>query len=56
MAAQGVASSRNRFDLTRSEIFHVNARLGEATVTSPAPTVMIEELLCQWPPQTPEIT
>jgi hypothetical protein len=55
-AAQGVAISRNLFDLTRSDIYYVNAQRGEASVTNPAPGVATEQLLYTWAPRTPELT
>lgn len=55
-AAQGVGISRNVLDATRSDIYYINAQLGEATVTNPAPGVTTEQLLYTWPPRTPEIT
>jgi hypothetical protein len=55
-AAQGVAISRNLLDVTRSDIYYVNAQHGEASVTNPAPGVTTEQLLYQWAPRTPEIT
>jgi hypothetical protein len=54
-AAQGVAISRNLFDLTRSDIYYVNAQRGEASVTNPAPGVATEQLLYTWAPRTPEL-
>jgi hypothetical protein len=54
-AAQGVAISRNLFDLTRSDMYYVNTQRGEASVTNPAPGVATEQLLYTWPPRTPEL-
>lgn len=47
-AAQGVGISRDLLDLTRDDIYYLNAQLGEATVTNPAPGVTTEELLYSW--------
>jgi hypothetical protein len=55
-AAQGVAISRNLLDITRSDIYYVNAQHGEASVTNPAPGVTTEQLLYTWPPRSPELT
>lgn len=55
-AAQGVGISRNLLHVTRSDIYYINAQIGEATVTNPAPGVSTEELLYTWPPRSPEIT
>jgi hypothetical protein len=54
-AAQGVAISRNLLDVTRSDIYYINAQHGEASVTNPAPGVTTEQLLYIWPPRSPEI-
>jgi hypothetical protein len=55
-AAQGVGISRNLLDVTRSDIYYINAQIGEATVTNPAPGVVTEQLLYTWPPRTPEVS
>lgn len=55
-AAQGVAISRDLLDITRSDIYYINAQHGEASVTNPAPGVTTEQLLYTWPPRTPELT
>jgi hypothetical protein len=55
-AAQGVGISRNLLDVTRSDIHYINAQIGEATVTNPAPGVATEQLLYTWPPRVPEIS
>jgi len=54
-AAQGVAISRNMLDITRSSVFTVNAQIGEASVTNPAPGVVTEQLLYSFPPRKPEV-
>jgi hypothetical protein len=55
-AAQGVGISRNLLDVTRADIYYINAQIGEATVTNPAPGVATEQLLYTWPPRIPELT
>jgi Pyruvate phosphate dikinase, AMP/ATP-binding domain/Lamin Tail Domain len=54
--AQGVGISRNLLDVTRSDIYYINAQIGEATVTNPAPGVATEQVLYTWPPRTPALT
>jgi hypothetical protein len=54
-AAQGVAISRSLRDLTRLEVYYINAQRGEASVTNPAPGVTTEELLFTFPPRTPAL-
>jgi hypothetical protein len=54
-AAQGVAIARDLRDLTRLEVYHLNAQRGEASVTNPAPGVTTEELLFTFPPRTPAL-
>jgi hypothetical protein len=54
--AQGVAISRNLMHVTRSDIYFIDAQLGEASVTNPAPGVVTEQILYTWPSRTPEIT
>ncbi|MBK8480979.1 MAG: hypothetical protein IPL40_07360 [Proteobacteria bacterium] len=51
--ANGVAVSRNVLDPTQDDIYYVNAQVGEASVTNPAPGVSTEELLYSWgwPPE-----
>ena len=44
-AAQGVAISRDLLDVTRDDIYYINAQRGEAAVTNPAPGVTTEQLL-----------
>jgi hypothetical protein len=55
-AAQGVGISRNLLDVTRADIHYINAQIGEATVTNPAPGVATEQVLYTWPPRIPEIS
>ncbi|MFT3925154.1 MAG: PEP/pyruvate-binding domain-containing protein [Myxococcales bacterium] len=54
--ANGVAMSRNLNDPTRGDQFYVNAQVGEASVTNPAPGVGTEQVVYTWPPNTPELT
>ncbi len=54
--ANGVAVSRNVLDPARSDIYYVNAQIGEASVTNPAPGVATEQLIYRWPPRSPPIT
>jgi hypothetical protein len=54
-AAQGVAISRTLRDLTRLEVYYLNAQRGEASVTNPAPGVTTEELLFTFPPRGPAL-
>ncbi|MET0342049.1 MAG: PEP/pyruvate-binding domain-containing protein [Polyangiales bacterium] len=44
-AAQGVGISRDLLDVARDDVYYVNAQVGEATVTNPAPGVTTEQLL-----------
>lgn len=53
-AAQGVAISRDLLDLTRDDIFYINAQIGEAAVTNPAPGITTEQLLYTSRSGTPE--
>lgn len=55
-AAQGVGVSRNLMHVTRADIYFIDAQIGEASVTNPAPGVVTEQLLYTWAPRTPEIT
>ncbi|MFT3922437.1 MAG: PEP/pyruvate-binding domain-containing protein [Myxococcales bacterium] len=55
-AAQGVAVSRNLMHVTRADMYFVDAQIGEASVTNPAPGVVTEQTIYQWPPRTPELT
>lgn len=54
--ANGVAVGRNILDLLRTDQFYFNIQAGEASVTNPAPGVLTEELVYQWPPRTPALT
>ena len=46
--ANGVGVSRNILEPIRGDQFYVNAQLGEASVTNPAPAVSTEQLIYQW--------
>lgn len=54
--ANGVAVARNIFDPTRTDQYFFNSQAGEASVTNPAPGVITEQLIYQWPPRTPTLT
>jgi hypothetical protein len=54
--ANGVAVGRNILDINRGDQFYINTQVGEASVTNPAPGVITEELIYQWPPRTPRFT
>jgi phosphoenolpyruvate synthase/pyruvate phosphate dikinase len=46
--ANGVAVSRDIFDPIRADQYYVNAQIGEAAVTNPAPGVTSEEFVVRW--------
>ncbi|HEX2731206.1 MAG TPA: lamin tail domain-containing protein [Polyangiaceae bacterium] len=46
--ANGVAVSRDVLDPGRGDIYYINAQVGEAAVTNPAPAVTTEEMVYQW--------
>jgi phosphoenolpyruvate synthase/pyruvate phosphate dikinase len=46
--ANGVAISRDIFDPIRADQYYVNAQVGEAAVTNPAPGVTSEEFVVRW--------
>ena len=54
--ANGVAIARNIFNPTRSDQYYFNSQAGEASVTNPAPGVITEQLVYQFPPRTPTLT
>jgi hypothetical protein len=54
--ANGVAVARNILDPTRTDQYYFNSQAGEASVTNPAPGVVTEQLIYQWPPRTPTLT
>ena len=43
----GVSVSRNVLDPTRGDQYYINAQVGEASVTNPAPAVSTEQLVYQ---------
>src|SRR4051794_17835065 len=44
-AAQGVGISRNALHATRDSQYYINAQIGEASVTNPAPGVTSDEMV-----------
>ena len=54
-SANGVAISRNVLNPIRSDIYYLNAQIGEASVTNPAPGVVTEQFVYRWPPRLPPI-
>jgi hypothetical protein len=54
-AAQGVAISRNALHATRDSQYYINAQVGEASVTNPAPGVTSDELVYTPPPRRPKV-
>ncbi len=54
-AAQGVAISRNALDAIRDSQYYINAQVGEASVTNPAPGVTSDELIYTPPPRRPKV-
>ena len=53
-AAQGVAISRNALHATRDSQYYINAQIGEASVTNPAPGVTSDEIVYTAPPYAPK--
>jgi hypothetical protein len=51
--ANGVAVSRNVLEPTRGDLYYLNAQIGEASVTNPAPGVSTEQLVYRWTRQPP---
>jgi len=51
--ANGVGVSRNLLEPVRGDQYYINAQLGEASVTNPAPAVSSEQLIYQWFRQPP---
>jgi hypothetical protein len=51
--ANGVGVSRNVLEPTRGDQYYLNAQVGEASVTNPAPAVSTEQLVYQWDRQPP---
>jgi hypothetical protein len=54
-AAQGVAISRNALHATRSDQYYLNAQIGEASVTNPAPGVTSDEIVYTPPPRRTKV-
>ncbi len=54
--ANGVAVARNILSPTRTDQYYFNSQAGEASVTNPAPGIVTEQLIYQWPPRTPTLT
>jgi hypothetical protein len=54
-AAQGVAISRNALHATRDSQYYINAQIGEASVTNPAPGVTSDEMVYTPPPYRPKV-
>jgi len=52
--AQGVAISRNALHATRESQYYINAQIGEASVTNPAPGVTSDEIVYTTPPYPPK--
>jgi hypothetical protein len=52
--AQGVGISRNALHATRDSQYYINAQIGEASVTNPAPGVTSDELVYTPPPRQPK--
>jgi hypothetical protein len=50
-AAQGVAISRNALHATRESEYYINAQIGEASVTNPAPGTTSDEIVYTPPPR-----
>jgi len=46
--ANGVGVSRNILEPIRGDQYYINAQLGEASVTNPAPAISTEQLVYQW--------
>lgn len=54
-AAQGVGISRNALHATRDSQYYLNAQVGEASVTNPAPGVTSDEMVYTPPPRSPKV-
>ena len=52
--AQGVGISRNALHATRDSQYYINAQIGEASVTNPAPGVTSDEIVYTPPPRQPK--
>jgi len=46
--ANGVGVSRNILEPIRGDQYYINAQLGEASVTNPAPAISTEQMVYQW--------
>jgi hypothetical protein len=46
--ANGIRISRNVLDPIRSDIYYLNAQVGEASVANPAPGITSEQLIYRW--------
>lgn len=46
--SNGVGVSRNVLEPVRGDQYYINAQIGEASVTNPAPAVSTEQLIYQW--------
>lgn len=53
--AQGVGISRNALHATRDSQYYLNAQIGEASVTNPAPGVTSDEMVYTPPPRSPRV-
>jgi len=53
-SAQGVGISRNALHATRDSQYYINAQIGEASVTNPAPGVTSDEVVYTPPPRQPK--
>ncbi|HEY6723097.1 MAG TPA: PEP/pyruvate-binding domain-containing protein [Polyangiaceae bacterium] len=54
--AQGVGVSRNVLDPVRSDVHYINAQLGEAAVTNPAPGITTDQIVYERLRNPPTIT
>jgi hypothetical protein len=46
--ANGVVLTRDVTDLSRGDVYYINAQAGEASVTNPAPGVTTDQLIYRW--------
>ncbi|WP_437679056.1 PEP/pyruvate-binding domain-containing protein [Sorangium sp. So ce131] len=53
--AQGVGISRNALDAIRDSQYYINAQIGEASVTNPAPGVTSDEIVYTPPPRATKV-
>jgi len=54
--ANGVGVGRNILNPIRGDQFYFNTQAGEASVTNPAPGIVTEQVIYQWPTRTPTLT